>query len=790
MKPALRERIEAIAAERRAHIESLVDDPHGIAWCVRNTDLADEVLRAVFMDIEESRPGAPPFAVIATGGYGRRELAPYSDIDLTVVPSDEASPELDISIRSFFQDLHEAFVSILKLDVGYAYRLISDAPGLDGKTRTGLMDMRLVVGSYGLYEALDRALLDSFSVGEFILSKIEERLENFAKHHDTPLVSEPNLKEGAGGLRCFHCANWLQASIGERPARPTAAYDYLLLMRNLLHRRAGRQQDVLTRGRQVEIAEDLGVDPVEMMARVVQAGVELHSAYRRSTEKLWETRFQLSKGVLSVQGEARVTGSVDAGEAAVGIATATRLGLRISDLPIAPPASIHGPEAVFALCSGEKTLRSLDRCGLLEAMLPELTQCRTLVPGDPIHVFTVFEHTLRLVRNLDSLESGSFLGDLKANLNDLEPLYIAALLHDVGKIDPDKDHSVYGAEIAEEVCSRWSVASNVSDTVQWLIREHLTMARFIHIRDIQNPSTIEEFANLVKTHARLDLLTLFTWADVSAVADNTWTPAQDIFLRELHARVSIRLQNEAPLHSDPVQSRQRLLRSLRSKPEDSARLKEFLESLPLHYVTSTPPDLVRVHFELAERAIHGQQTVEMFQRHDIGATEITVCVSDAPGLLSKLLGVMYAYDLVVSGIRASTTTTQPAIALDVFTVSFGTKPVPNATGQVVNAAILDVLKGDKTVEEILTARGKDPNRLQQIFTHSFVPGAPGVLEVRAPRGRGMPFRVSRIIADQGWNVVSARVGQWAGSAAAAFYLLGADGAPLTPEVVDEALNSR
>jgi [protein-PII] uridylyltransferase len=790
MDPALKKRIQTLGNERRAHIESLVRDPHGIAWCVRHTEIADEVLLAVYAHTVESRPSAPPFAVIATGGYGRRELAPHSDIDLTVVPSDEASPELDGAIRQLFQDLHEAFVSILKMEVGYAYRLISDAPGLDGKTQTGLMDMRLVAGAYAVYEALDRALLDSFSVGEFILAKIEERTEMFAKHHDTPLVAEPNLKEGAGGVRCFHCANWLQASIGERPARPTSAYDYLLMMRNLLHRRAGRHQDSLTRSRQVEIAEDLEVDPIDMMARVVQAGVELHAGYRRSTEKLWETRFSLSKGVLAVQGEARVIGSVDAGEAAVGIAFATRLGLRISDLPIAPPASLHGPAAVFALSRGEPTLRSLDRCGLLEAMLPELTQCRTLVPGDPVHVFTVFEHTLRLIRHLDSLEQGSFPGDVKASLTDIEPLYIAALLHDVGKIDPDKDHSVYGAEIARDVCERWAVDSSVSETIQWLIREHLTMARFIRIRDIQNQNTVEEFAGLVRDPTRLAMLTLLTWADVSAVADNAWTPAQDVFLKELYFRVSMRLEHDAPMPSDPVQSRQRLLRSLKSKPEDSARLHEFVDSLPLHYLTSTPPDLVRVHFELAERAIRGTPTVELFQRHDIGATEITVCAADAAALLSKLLGVLYAFDLSVAGIRASTTTTSPPIALDVFTVSFGQKPVPNATGQVVSAAILEVLRGEKTVEEILIARGKDPSRTQQLFTHGFVPGNPGVLEVRAPRGRGMPYRLSRLIADQGWNVVSARVGQWAGSAAAAFYLVGADGSPLVPEEVDRALNNR
>jgi [protein-PII] uridylyltransferase len=212
--------------------------------------------------------------------------------------------------------------------------------------------------------------------------------------------------------------------------------------------------------------------------------------------------------------------------------------------------------------------------------------------------------------------------------------------------------------------------------------------------------------------------------------------------------------------------------------------------LPLHYVTSTPPDLVRVHFELAERAARGEPSVELFQRNDIGSTEITVCAADAPKLLSKLLGVLYAYDLSVGGIRVSTTTTQPAIALDVFTVNFGGRPVPGATGKVVTRSLLDVLNGKLTLDEVLTTRGKDPSRLQQIFTHTFVPGSPGILEIRAPRGRGMPFRLSRLIADQGWNVVSARVGQWAGNAAASFYLLNGDGRPLAPEEVESALGSR
>ncbi|AIE87113.1 HD domain-containing protein [Fimbriimonas ginsengisoli] len=787
MRSDLESKIAAIAEMREAHLRALSERPGGVGWCVRHSDLADEIVRLLHEQLTDEFPELPPIAIIATGGYGRREMSPYSDIDLTVVPSDEAAPTLDQALRRLFQDLHWAFCTVLRLDVGYAYRLISDAPGLDAKTRTGLMDMRHIAGSYDVTRSLDRALSDTFVAGEFILAKISERETMFDKFNDSPYVVEPHLKEGAGGVRCFHCSNWIRNAIGDQPARPSEAFDTIVRYRNLLHLLAKKHQDFLSRQRQAEIADLIGMDVSVMMAEVVQAGDNLHAHYRRAREKLREGRFSLARNVLSVQGEARIVGTSDAGDAAVGIAIATRLGLEVSDLPIGQTEGLQGPAAVYAFSTGEKTLRNLDRCGLLEKLLPELTACRTLVPDDTVHTFTVFEHSLRVVRHLESLDPGTFLGDLMASVNDVEPLYLAALLHDVGKAIPERAHSEIGAEIAADLCRRWGLADGIGETVEWLVREHLTMARFIRVRDLENPDTVREFAEIVLDTTRLGLLTLLTWADVNAVGPGAWTPAQDTFLRELYRRTEAHLTSDSPPAPDPALYRQRLLRQLRSQATDPDQVNGFVESLPAYYLTSTPPDVIRLHMDFAQRAIQGAPTVELFHRSELSATEITVCTTDAPRLLTRLLGVLYAFDLSVTGIRASTTTTSPHVALDVFTVSFGGRPVPAATTKQVSAALLDVLEGRKTVEEILEARGKDPFRVQRIFTLTYVEGTPGILEIRAPRGRGMPYRFSRLIADQGWNVVSARVGQWAGNAAAAFYVLGPTGAPLTQEEVHRAL---
>lgn len=783
------ERIERLAERRAELISSLAASPSGLAWCEQHSEIVDEAVRIVAEDAREANPGMSAIALVATGGYGRREMAPYSDIDITVIAPDDPSAATDSAVRALFRDLHWAFGTVMRMDVGYAYRLVADAPGLDATTLTGLMDGRLVDGSSGLFRQLNDAIWEWLDTGEFLANKIDERRAAFRKYHDTPLVVEPQLKEGAGGLRCFHCANWLLGAIGERPSRGTPAYEAVLETRNMLHFLSGKRNDLLTRSRQAELADLLGMSLQALMDRVSGAMISLHSEFERAREKLGEERFSLSRSVVALRGEARIVGDADLGDAAVGIALATRLGLRVADIPAPHSLKLGGPAALFALCAGESTLRNLDRCGLLERMLPELTTCRTLMPEDAIHVYSVFEHTCRLVQKLDNVPTDLFVHSIRLSIAYTEPLYLAALLHDVGKIDPAADHSVKGAEISEIVARRWELAPEISETVKWLIREHLTMAKFMQLRDVMNPQTVEEFAAIVGTRERLDLLTVLTWADIDSVSDEAWTPAKQNFLSELYRRTAAMLEGESTPKPDSNLHRQRLMRRLREEDVPEEAIDHFVQSLPAHYLTSSPPELVKLHLQFARKATEGETTVDLHHQQNLSGTEVTVCTRDEPGLLSKLLGILYALDIRVESIRACTTDTEPAVALDVFTVNFGGRPLPSATAHQLSVSILDVLNRKTSVADLIRSRGKDPDRRQNVYSFSFVPGSPGVLEVRAPRGRGMPYRFSRRLSELKWNIVAARVGMWAGQGAATFYILDENGGPLPKEIVEEGLKA-
>lgn len=780
----LSEQYADIVVRRDQLISELLVKPSGLNWCNQYSELIDSCVCDVYERVQADLGELPPLSIVATGGYGRRELAPRSDIDLSIIPLDERHPKLDAAIRALFGELQNVFFTQLHTRVSYNYRLVMDVPGLDAKTLTSLMESRLIIGSADPLELLQEQLWGHFPVGEYVIAKIRERGADFKRLNSSPRVVEPHLKNGAGGLRCFQTGNWIRMALGSRPARPTPAYNQIIEVRNILHAIAQREQEVLTRPKQAKIAELLQRDMFEWMASVSDALEENHNFYADSLEELHEARYLLTGEIAVIGGEVRLSKDCELSDAALGVAYATELGLKVSRLKTSCIPSVKHNRILTALAGGETVIRSLDRSGILEQLLPELAATRALMPRDSAHEFAVMEHTLQAIRTLDTLRIGSdWLRNVYETLREPGYLTLAILLHDVGKIDPSRPHSELGEEMAFAAMRRLDFDDEASRLVAWLVKEHLVMARYIRMRDIGLPETIEDFAKIVQSEERLRILTILTYCDIGAVSNESWSPTLDSYLRELFERTLAHLKDSESSSADPGKFIKRALKqSTGSKPE---AFSAFLESLPAHYLVSMPVEAADEHFAMYERAKKGIPTVSIQAQRASMTTELTVCVKDAPGLLSMVLAAIYAHDLNIEFLRAHTTT--DGIAIDSFAITYGQKAVPESAMNQLDASLTRLLEGTQKVDDLLRQHNRDPDRKQESAKYKYIDGMPGILEVQAPKGKGMAFRISRFIAEQGWDICGARVGQWAGDASAAFYITLPDRKPLSAERVHAVL---
>ncbi|MCC6403731.1 MAG: HD domain-containing protein [Fimbriimonadaceae bacterium] len=763
--------------ERTEYLDELRRNPQGLAWCSAHTDFVDAAILEAYRTEVGEHPVLADVGLAATGGYGRRELSPWSDVDLVVIPEQKQLAHTSPAVKSLFRALVGA-VEALGLRIGYQMVTENDVAGLDSTSISTLMDARPLAGSGVRWQGLHDQLLASIPVAEFVLKKLDERKAQESKTHGTPYFVRPDLKEGAGGLRSFQAAQWIRIALGQRKAPIPVAYDFLVRVRNLLHMEAGRCMDVMDDSRRASVADRLGVSSAELGSQVAGAMSVLAEHFEKTVEELRYAGFELAHGVEAHRGAVRFDREATLGSAAVGVALAVRLGIGVPRIKAALRPTVSGREVMRSLDGGAPVLRAWDRCGLLQELLPELTACRTLYPGDASHSFTVFEHTLRVVENLDNVPGVGFLANVASEVSDRRPLVVAALLHDVGKLYPNEPHSLVGERIAIEVCERLDLLPETSELVSWLVREHLSMSEVVRTRDVARPETVQSFADLVKTPLRLANLSLLTWADVSAVGEGIWTPVQENFVLDLYRRTLDLVQGERTQALSVQDARARLASRVGTTDAPEEEIVRFVDSMPAQYVVSTSAAQARQDFEMVLAAAEGSPVIECVHFHDVQVSQVTVAAQDEPGHLSRILGVFYAFDVSLHDIRAATKDGDPKILLDRFTLSFGGRPVPSATVHQLRAALTEVLGGAVQVEDLLRSRGKDPSVREPILRYTFTEGDPAILELRTQRGRGMPYRLSRLIAERGWNILTARIGQWAGLGTASFYLNGVGGARL------------
>ncbi|MEO7453615.1 MAG: HD domain-containing protein [Fimbriimonadales bacterium] len=736
-------------------------DGSGIALCRTLSELADEALANVFANVCPSAE----IAIVAVGGYGRKELGPASDLDFVFLANDSGEED---NVRSLYRAVVR-LSSECNWEVDSALRYQSDAPGLDDKSRTALMDARMVVGSNDVYERFMAAYHDTFPSARFLADKRRERLEQRVRHGYSPRKIEFNLKEGAGGLRDYHAANWFRRILGAEPIGLPDDYDYVLATRSALHIATQRKEDKLLRTRHAEVAALLKKEPQHMFTRLIQCAERFQEEWRNALLLVRESRFELAPNVAADEGIVRIAPEATLSDAAEGISHGLDLDLHIPFGILKNAVVGDGPAAADFVASGAKYVRAFDRSGVLSALVPPFGDAQNLTSDDPVHEFTVGEHTLVV---MDQLEKSKDLLLHSAAWSDADnrTLYLAALLHDLGKVDGSAPHAISGEQIARDVGVRLSLPKQESETIAWLVREHLTLAQIARTHDLQMPEAPLEVARICGDQSRLAMLYLLTLADISAVSGEALTPQLEASIRDLYekARAIIGLPD---LPSDPATYRIAALERMRqASPEGD--MGDWLESMPTHYVIGTPRSLFPVHERYLERAKDGETVVVFENDNQAATTELTISTRDLerPGLLSRILGVIYAYDVSVHGVRAASTSDEQPLALDQITVTFRRGVVPKNLSAAISSSLKDCIRDVDKLEELLRTKRKDPDQRQHFLKYHFIEGEPAVIEFETPIGRGMPYRVTKMIAHFGWNVNVGRVGQWAGRAVSRFYL--------------------
>lgn len=758
-RAAVVEAVDLSAAQRRAALSDLTD-----RWV---HDLLGPATR-------------PGLALVAVGGYGRRELLPGSDLDVVLVHdgshgSDEVS---SIADRVFYP----MWDSRVPLD--HSVRSLQEATTAardDLKVALGLLDARHVAGDPAVSHALAEAnLADWRRHAARRLPELRAAVRDRAERSgELAYLIEPDLVEAYGGLRetivmRAVAASWVADPPHSQPI--SEARTWLLTVRDALHRTTHRRSDRLLLQEQDEVAALLGLlDADVLLRRVSEAGralgyasdvawrsVERTLAARSGRSRLRRRapRRPLADGIVEYDGEAVLARDVDiasdpglavraaaaAAQAGVPLSVATLENLVAESVPLPtpwPPAIRD--DFVRLLGAGRDGIpvwEDLEAAGLVVAWLPDWERIRHRPQRTPIHRHTVDRHSIEVVAEAAALAREVSRPDL---------LLVAALLHDIGKGWPG-DHSATGSVIAQTLATRMGFTAEDTETISELVRHHLLLPTVATSRDLDDPATTTMVADLLGTVQRLDLLSTLTEADARAAGPQAWTPWRAALVRDLVRRVRARLLGDHAQAPSPVSA----------AVEPWART---LASAGAFEVMVAAPDLDQV-------------------------CTITVVAADRIGLLAAVAGVLTLHRLEV---RSAAVDTIESSAVQVWrTVSlFGPPPDDHVLRQDLRL----VLDGSLDVSAKLASRAGQrrrsaihsaPPRVQLVPEAS---ATATVLQVRAHDEPGLLHSVAAVVAEAGVAVRSAVVDTLGADVVDVFYLVGPDGGPLDSDDA-EALRDR
>jgi [protein-PII] uridylyltransferase len=791
-------------------------------------------------------------AVAAVGGYGRGEMAPSSDIDLLFLLPYRVTPRVEQIVECVLYMLWDLGLKVghATRSVDECLRL---ARG-DITIRTAVLEARYLWGNRPLFNTLRKRFINEVakdSGPQFTEAKLAERDQRHEKMGGSRYVLEPNVKDGKGGLRDLQTLFWIAKYIyqvdsvadlvergvltAQEAQRFARAENFLWTVRCHLHYLAGREEDRLTFDRQPEIgarmgyrdhAGTLGVErfmkhyfltakEVGDLTRIFCAALEAEHRRRPRFSlpsmdifKRDADGFPLESGRLSVKSSKTFT------DDPVSILRLFHTA-QARDLEIHPKAlrlitrnlklvdgirdDAEANRLFVEMLTFEKgpevTLRRLNEAGVFGRFVPDFGRVVAQMQHDMYHVYTVDEHTIFALGILHGIEKGEYAEDMPVatdvvhKVSSRRALYVAVLLHDIAK-GRGGDHSKLGAEVALKLGPRFGLTAEETETVSWLVLNHLIMSGTAFHRDLNDPKTINDFAEAVQSLERLRLLLVLTVADIRAVGPNVWNAWKATLIRDLYYRAE-----EVLSGGHDSRGREVRIKAAKNAVSDGLAgwktddVEAFLDlGYPSYWLSVDTARHLR-HAEMIRKAEADEVPVAIESRVEDGkdATQVTIYTTDHPGLFSQIAGAM-----AMSGaniVAAQIFTMTNGMALDIFEIQDAQGAAFEQKAQIdrLEKNIVRALEGRvrparelakkpvvKSRTEIFTVAPRALINNSASRTHS-------VVEVNGRDRPGLLHDVTQALTDMNLQISSAMIFTYGERAVDVFYVKDAFGMQVTNE---------
>lgn len=766
----------------------------------QHSDMIDHLVRDCFRKAHV-HSSLSSICLVAVGGYGRSELAPYSDIDLLLLHTNRDQPHLSPFIERLLYPLWD-----IGLEVSCSARLIPECLRMarsDLYVKTGLIDARYLDGDDELFRRLFESFLKkvlSQNINEFADALRKDLFARHRKYEDPAYILEPSLKEGKGGLRDFQIGRWVirakyktdrwDSILSPDHSRMLErSIEFLWAIRYHAHLISERRQDDLTFELQEKIAPLLGyssgAEGVESMMRECHLSAQRVQNFSMDILDRVAAELSLPRRVFLYLRRRKINGyfGVRNGEITLldplafkkdpsrimelfGYCQDYRMEMDyrteesvIEMLPFIDDLYSRSEKVnrsfLTLLKRGEGVnllLKKMHALGFLSRYIPEFSSIEGKVHYDLYHVHPTDIHSLLTVEELIKLRTGSYekeyplLTSLIREISSLEILLLVGLFHDIGK-GSEGDHPAVGSERVREIGERLGLQDEESRLLQFLVRNHLLMIETAFRRDLHDEQAIQRFASKLERVDRLKMLYLLTFADIKAVGPEAWTPWKNFLLMELFLKTSRffdRGKGISPLTSLP--------------PELTA---EYLGELPFRYLSSFSPEEIAEHIgmvrSLGEKTVETKWVVKENRR-----AKVTLCTRDRYGLFSKITGSLFLNRLNI--LQAQIHTWGNGIALDTFEVEDATGEIGQRLHQF-HKDLTEILEGKTALKNLLERRNESkwvhrkvlPKVPAEVKINNQDSDFFTIIEITGEDRLGILFDLTQALTDHGCNIYFARI---------------------------------